>query len=71
LLVAGKDAILVVCDMLSKITHLVVTIQGTLAEGLAQLFRNNIWNLYELPESMVLDMGLQFAAEITQELMKY
>jgi len=40
--VAGKDAILVVCNKLSKIIHFMATIEGTLAEGLARLFRNNI-----------------------------
>ena len=39
--VARKDAILVVCDRLSKMTHFVATIEGTLAEGLARLFRDN------------------------------
>jgi len=32
-LVAGKDAILVVCDRLSKITHFVATTEGTSVEG--------------------------------------
>jgi len=36
------DAILVVCDQLSKMTHFVATTKGTLAEGLARLFRDNI-----------------------------
>ena len=57
LVVAGKDAILVVCDRLSKMTHFVATTEGTLAEGLARLFRDNIWKLHGLPESMVLDRG--------------
>jgi len=64
----GKDAILVVCDRLSKITHFVATIEGILAKGLARLFRDNIWKLHRLPESIVLDKGLQFAAELTKEL---
>ena len=38
LVVAGKDAILVVCDWLSKITHFVATMEGTSAEGLVRLF---------------------------------
>ena len=42
LMVAGKDAILVVCDRLSKITHFVATTKGMLAEGLARLFRDNV-----------------------------
>ena len=40
--VAGKDMILVVCDRLSKMTHFVATTEGTSAEGLARLFRNNV-----------------------------
>jgi len=40
--VAGKDAILVVCNRLSKITHFVATIKETSAKGLARLFRNNV-----------------------------
>ena len=70
LVVAGKDAILVVCDRLSKMTHFVATTEGTLAEGLARLFRDNMWKLHRLPESVVLDRGPQFAAELTKKLNK-
>jgi len=55
LVVAGKDAILVVCNRLSKMIHFVATTEGTLAERLARLFRDNVWKLYRLPESVVLD----------------
>ena len=37
-MVAGKDAILVVCDRLFKITHFVATTEGITAKGLARLF---------------------------------
>ena len=70
LLVARKNAILVVCDRLSKITHFVATMEGTLVEELVQLFIDNIWKLYRLSKSMVLDRGPQFAAEVTKELNK-
>ena len=50
LLVAEKDAILVVCNRLSKMTHFVATIKGMLAEGLVRLFRDNVWKLHGLPE---------------------
>jgi len=66
--VVGKDTILVVCDRLSKMIHFVATMEGTLVEGLARLFRNNVWKLHGLPESMVLDRGFQFAVELTKEL---
>ena len=68
LVVAGKDAIRVVCDRLSKMTHFVATTEGTSAEGLARLFRNNVWKLHGLPESVVSDRRPQFAAELTKEL---
>ena len=66
--VAGKDTVLVVCNRLSKMTHFVATTEGTLAEGLARLFRDNVWKLHGLPESVVSDRGPQFAAELTKEL---
>ena len=49
-------------------THFVATTEGTPAEGLARLFRDNVWKLHRLPESVVLDRGLQFAAELTKKL---
>jgi len=42
LLVARKDAILVVYDRLSKITYFVTTTGRMLAEGLMRLFRDNM-----------------------------
>ena len=42
LLVAGKDAILVVYNRFSKITYFVTIIKGTLAEELAWLFKDNV-----------------------------
>ena len=50
------------------VTTFVATTEGTLAEGLARLFRDNVWKLHGLLESIVLDRGLHFAAEITKEL---
>ena len=55
LLVAKKDTILVVCDKLSKMTYFVAIAKETLAERLVQLFRDNIWKLYRLLKSVVLD----------------
>jgi len=70
LVVAGKDVILVVCNRLSKMSHFVATTEATLAEGLARLFRDNIWKLHGLPESIVSDKEPQFVAELTKELNK-
>ena len=40
------------------------------AEGLARLFRDNVWKLHGFPESVVSDKRPQFAAELTKELNK-
>ena len=65
---AEKDAILVVCNRLSKMTHFIVTTKGTSAEELAQLFRNNMWKLHRLPESSVSDRRPQFVADLIKKL---
>jgi len=66
----GHDSILVVCDRFLKIFHFVVTIEKTTVEGLARLFRNNVWKLHGLPESVISDRGPQFAVGLTKELNK-
>jgi len=53
--VARKDAILVICDRLSKIMYFVATTEGMSAEWLVRLFKNNVWKLHGLPESIVSD----------------
>ena len=67
-LVAEKDVILVVCNRLSKMTHSVATTERMSAEELARLFRDNIWKLHRLLESVISDRGLQFVAELTKEM---
>jgi len=48
--------------------HFIATTEKTLAEGLAKLFRDYVWKLHGLPESIVSDRGVQFAAGIMKEL---
>jgi len=50
--------------------YFVVTTEEVTAEGLARLFRNNMWKLYRLLESVISDRGLQFVIELTRELNK-
>ena len=40
--VVGKDAILIVCNRLSKMMHFVAATEETSVKGLARLFRDNI-----------------------------
>jgi hypothetical protein len=64
----GNDSILVVCDRFSKMAHFIPTTEMTTAKGLAKLFRDNVWKLHGLPESIISDRGPQFTAEFMKEL---
>jgi len=44
--------------------------EGTSVERLARLFRDNVWKLHGLLESVVSDRGPQFAVEMIKELNK-
>ena len=70
LLVAKKNAILVVCDKLSKMIHFVAMMEETSVEGLVRLFKDNVWKLCRLPESVILDRVSQFAVELMKKLNK-
>jgi len=59
-LAQGYDSILVVVDRLTKMVHFIPTTEKTLVEGLARLFRDNVWKLYGLPESIISDRRPQF-----------
>jgi len=48
--------------------HFVPTTEKTMAEGLARLFRDNVWQLHRLPKSIISDRGLQFVAGLMREL---
>jgi len=60
--------ILVVCDRFSKMAYFIATTEKTLVEGLAKLFWDQVWKLHGLPESIISDRGVQFAAGIIKEL---
>jgi len=68
LLAQGYDSILVVVNRLTKMVHFISTTEKTLVEGLARLFRDNVWKLHRLPKSIISDRGPQFVAGIMQEL---
>jgi len=64
------DLILVVCDRFSKNVPLCGNNRKTTAKGLAKLFRDNVWKLHGLLESVILDRGPQFIAGLMRELNK-
>ena len=66
----GYDSILAVCDRFLKMFHFVAMTEKMTVEGLAKLFRDNVWKLYELLESVILDRRPQFVAGLMRELNK-
>jgi len=66
LLVQRYNVILVVVDRFTKMGHFIPITEKTSTEGLACLFRNNVWKLHGLPDSII--RGPQFAAGIIKEL---
>ena len=67
-LAQGYDSILVVVNRLTKIVHFIPTTEKTSAEGLARLFRDNVWKLHRLLESIISDQGPQFIVGLIKEL---
>ena len=48
--------------------HFISTTEKISAKGLARLFRDNVWKLYDLPKSIISDREPQFAAGLMWEL---
>jgi len=66
----GYDSIMVVVDRLSKMVHVVPTNATLSSEGLARLFRDNVWKHHGLPEQVISDRGPQFVSGFMRELYK-
>ena len=48
--------------------HFIPTMEKTSAKGLTRLFRDNVWKLHGLSESIISDRGPQFAVGMMWEL---
>jgi len=48
--------------------YFITTTERTTLEELARLFRDNVWQLYRLPKSIILDRGPQFVTGLMKEL---
>ena len=69
-LAQGYNAVLVVCDCLTKMAHFIPTTEKTSAKELASIFRDQMWKLYGLPESIISDRRAQFVAGMMKEVNK-
>ena len=65
---SGHDALLVVVDRLSKMSHYIPTSTDVNSKGIAQLYFDHIFRLHGIPNSVVSDRGTQFISEFTRAL---
>jgi len=49
------DSILVVCNSFSRMSYFMATTGKITTERLTRLFRDNVWKLHRLPESVISD----------------
>ena len=65
---SGFTAILVVVDRLSKMVHFLPTFDTATAEETAALFRDRVFCLHGMPQSIVSDRDVKFTSSFWKEL---
>ncbi|KAL5501130.1 hypothetical protein ACEPAH_9517 [Sanghuangporus vaninii] len=66
----GFNAICVVVDRFSKQIHAIPTMTKLTAEGMAHIYRDQVFRLHGLPKKIIHDRGIQFDAKMMKELYK-
>jgi len=61
----GSRKELVVCNRLLKIVYFIIIMKET--EQLVMLYKNNMWKLHGLLESVISDRGLQFVTNLIKK----
>ena len=62
------DAILVIVDRFTKMIRLKATTTSLSSEGVAKIYRDEIWKIYEIPKMILSDCGPQFASKFMEDL---
>ena len=62
------DAILVIVDRFTKMIRLKATTTNLSSEGVAKIYRDKIWKIYEIPKTILSDRGPQFALKFMEDL---
>jgi len=66
----GMDTIIVIVDQFTKIIWLKAMTMSISSEGIAKIYRDNIWKLHGVPRKILSDWGPQFASKFMVELTK-
>ena len=64
------DVILVIVDRFTKMIRLKATMTNVSLEGIAKIYRDNIWKLHEIPRKILSNRGPQFASKFMEEFTK-
>jgi len=63
----GMDAIVVIVDRFTKMICLKATTTNISSEGIAKIYRDDIWKLHEIPRKILSDRGSQFTSKFMEE----
>ena len=61
------DAILVIVDRFTKMIRLKATTMNISSEGVARIYRDEIWKIHRIPKMILSDCGLQFASKFMED----
>jgi len=64
------DTIVVIVNQFTKMIRLKATTTNISSEGIAKIYRDDIWKLHGIPRKIISDRGLQFASKFMKELSK-
>ena len=63
----GMNMIVVIVDRFTKIIQLKATTTSISLEGIAKIYRDNIWKLYGVPRKILSDQRPQFASKFMEK----
>ena len=66
----GMDAIVVIVDRFTKMIRLKVATTSISSEGIAKIYRDEIWKIHGVPKTILSDRGPQFASKFMEDLTK-
>jgi len=66
----GMNAIVVIVDRFTKMIRLKATTINISLEGIAKIYRDEIWKLHGILRKILSNRGLQFASKFMEELTK-
>ena len=64
------DVIVVIVDQFTKIVRLKATTMNVSSEGIAKIYRDDIWKLHGILRKILSDRGPQFASKFMEEFTK-